>query len=204
MDIRDAIRRRRSIRRFTDRPIPDHIIAELIESARLAPSGGNGQGWLFGAVTDRSLISRLSEAAGGQDWITTAPLVIALCAELSGDLATLPEDDFRLAVDRARFTPDFISYLRNYADQRAVSLLFSNSAPLIPGEHIFLTSVSHGLGACWVGFLDVDEASAILELPDNYACLFLMPIGYPAEEPKPQQRKPVTEITFRDNYKPYE
>ena len=95
---------------------------------------------------------------------------------------------------------DWLGYLQDYPDQRPVSLLFNNSVPMIPGEHIFLTAVSYGLSACWVGFLDIKKASNILNLPDNNTCLFLMPIGYKAEEPLPVKRKTISDITFRNTY----
>ncbi len=200
MEYFEVIKKRRSVRRFKDTPVPNKIINALIESAQLAPSGGNGQGWLFGVATDSKIIRQLSQAAGRQEWIATAPLVIALCAELDEELRGLTEDDFSLAVNKERFTPEFIKYLQDYPDQRAVSLLFNNSVPMIPGEHIFLTAVNYGLSACWVGFLDVKKASYILNLPNNYACLFLMPIGYRDEEPGPIERKKIPDIAFINSY----
>jgi len=200
MDFFEVIKKRRSVRKFKNTPVSKEIIDDLIESARLAPSGGNGQGWLFGVVTDPAIIKKLARAAGNQEWIASAPLVIALCAELSEELRSLPEDDFGLVVNKERFTPEFIKYLQDYPDQKAVSLLFNNSVPMIPGEHIFLTAVNHGLSACWVGFLDTKKASNILNLPDNYVCLFLMPTGYQAEEPGPIERKKISDIAFVNSY----
>lgn len=200
MDLLEVIRKRRSVRRFNETPVPENIVDVLLESAQLAPSGGNGQGWLFGVVTDRKIIRQLAKAAGNQEWIATAPLVIALCAELDKGLRGLPEDDFGLIVNKERFTPELIKYLQSYPDQRAVSLLFNNSVPMIPGEHIFLTAVSHGLSACWVGFLNINEASRILNLPEKYVCLFLMPIGYKAEEAGPIERKRIRDIAFMNSF----
>lgn len=42
-----------------------------------------------------------------------------------------------------------------------------------------------GLGSCWIGYLNVREASAILGLPPGYACLFLIPVGYADAKPRP-------------------
>lgn len=200
MDYYDVIKQRRSVRKYKDTPIPGTVIDAIIESARLAPSGGNGQGWLFGVVTEPSLIKELAQTAGNQEWIATAPLVVALCGDVSESLRALPEDDFTLVVNRKRFTPEFIGYLREYADQRAVSLLFNNSAPMIPGEHIFLSAVNYALSACWVGFLDINKASQLLNLPEGYACLFLMPVGYKDEEPGFIERKRVEDIAFLDRF----
>jgi nitroreductase len=200
LDVFEVIKKRRSIRKFKGTPIPAEIVDALIESARLAPSGGNGQGWLFGVITDPVIIKKLAQAAGNQMWIATAPLVIALCAEVTENLASLPEDDFGLVVNKERFTPEFIEYLRKYPDQRAVALLFNNPAPMIPGEHIFLKAVNYGLSACWIGFLNTKKASEILNLPEAYSCFFLMPIGYQDEEPGPIERKKVPDIAFINSF----
>ncbi len=200
MEYLEVIKKRRSIRKYKSTPVSQEIIDAIIESARLAPSGGNGQGWLFGVITDKKVITQLSQAAGNQTWIATAPLVIALCARLDEELRSLPEDDFSLIVNKERFTPELIEYLRKYPDQRSVTLIFANGDTLIPGEHIALTAVNFGLSACWVGNLDTKKASRILNLPDKYACFFLMPIGYQDEEPRAIPRKPVEDIAFKNSF----
>ena len=147
MELMDAIKKRVSSRSFTDKPVPDEIIAEMLESARLVPSGGNGQNHIFGVVKDKELITELARAAGGQMWIATAPVVFALCADISWDIAAQPEDDFGLAVNNLRFGEAFIRYMNRYPDRKAVMKLFDNGVPCLGAEHIFLTAVSHGLSA---------------------------------------------------------
>ena len=55
MELMEAIRKRVSVRNFSDIPIPDEVITEMLEAARLSPSGGNRQGWIFGVVKDAGL-----------------------------------------------------------------------------------------------------------------------------------------------------
>ncbi|TFG83084.1 MAG: hypothetical protein E4G74_01760, partial [Erysipelotrichales bacterium] len=139
--------------------------------------------------------------AGGQLWIATAPLVFACCARLDWDIARQPEDDFGLIVNRLRFDHAFLDYLCQYPDGKARMTLFENATPLIPAEHIFLTAVSHGLSACFIGCLDIPKADKILNLPANITCLYLLPVGYPDETPKTKQRKDLSEIIFFDQWK---
>ncbi len=200
MDYMEVIRKRRSIRKFKDTPVPQNVIDDILESARLAPSGGNSQNWMFGVVTDKEVIRQLSDIAGKQEWITTAPLVIAVCADLSWEIAGYYDSDFGVAINRKRFTPQFVSYLQEYPGQKAVSLLLENGTVMVPGEHICLTAASHGLGSCWVGDLEVKKASEILNLPENYACAFLIPVGYPDMESIDIKRKDIAEITFHNKY----
>lgn len=200
MNVLDAVQNRRSARTFIQTPIEDGIIEEMLQAARLAPSAGNGQSHMFGIVDDPETKMVLAKAAGAQLWIAEAPVVIACCARLEADLRSLPEEDFGLIVNRTRFGKPFLDYLGAYEDRKSVGILFANAAPLIPAEHMFLTAVSHGLAACFVGYLDIAEASRILRLPDDIVCLFLLPVGYPAEEPKDKTRRSVQDISFRNAY----
>jgi|SRR6056297_184673 len=200
MDFKEVICKRRSSRNFSSKPISEEVIRELIEAARLAPSGGNAQNWFFGIIKNNLTKERLAKAAGNQEWIASAPVVIACCAKLGEDLRDVPSDDFGLLVNQTRFGEDFINYLNNYPDRKTVNTFWNNAAPLIPGEHIFLAAVNRGLSACWVGYLDIKKAGEILSLPEDVVCLFLMPIGYPNESPKDIVRKSKNEILFYEKW----
>lgn len=198
MEVMEAIKARRSSRSFLEKEIPEEIIDEMLEAARLSPSGGNGQDYRFGVIKDASLKEELAHAAGEQMWIAEAPVVIACCADISWDLLNLPEDDFGLIVNKLRFSEEFIEYLNKYPNRKNVKTLFANPTPLIPAEHMYLVAVSHGLSACFIGFLDVEKANRILRLPENMVCLFLLPVGYPKENTAPKEKKSVKEISFYD------
>ena len=72
MDVVDAIRGRRSIRKWQDRPVAKDVLAELLDAARLAPSGNNGQQWEIVAVTDRATLKELGRACAGQEQVAQA------------------------------------------------------------------------------------------------------------------------------------
>jgi nitroreductase len=198
MELFEAINKRRSVRKFLDKEIPENIIQAMLNAARLSPSGGNGQNWIFGVISDKRQKEKLAEAAGNQTWIKDAPIIIAGCSDIGWDIAEQPEDDFGKIVNYLRFSKEFIGYLCKYPDRKACMTLFSNPTPLIPMEHMFLTAVSHGLSACFIGFLDVEKANKILNLPENITCLFLLPVGYPDETPKEKETKSIEEISFRN------
>ncbi|MHB9856773.1 nitroreductase family protein [Streptomyces sp. YIM S03343] len=200
MELMDAVRARRSVRRFEAREIPDEILADILDAGRQAPSSGGIECCVFGVIKDGPTKAALAKAAGGQEWVAGAPVVIAHCAWLGADLATAGEDDFRVAVNKDRFGTDLVSYLNAYHDRDAMRVLLENSSPLIPGEHVVLAAASHGLGSCWVGHLDTRAASRILGLPDGLVCLFLTPIGYPAEEPGPKSVRPAEDCVFYDHW----
>jgi len=201
MELMDAIKKRVSSRNFLDTPIPDELINEILEAARLAPSGGNNQSWFFGIIKETELKIKLAQAAGNQMWIASAPVIFALCADISWDIKNQPENDFGVIVNYLRFSKEFIKYMNDYPQRKSVNKLFANATPLISGEHIFLTAVSHGLSACFIGCLDTDKADEVLQLPENISCLFLLPVGYPAEQSDYPVKKRVDEISFTNTWK---
>lgn len=200
MNVLDVIKARRSVRKFKDTAISDTILNEMLEAARLAPSPGNSQSYMFGVVKDQEIKERLARAAGGQMWIASAPVVFACCADLSWDIAEQPEDDFGVIVNKLRFNNDFLRYLCEYPDRKARVTLFENGACIIPAEHIFLISASYGMSACFVGYLDIEEANKILQLPQHISCLYLLPVGHPDELPCEKYLKSLDKLVFYDQW----
>ncbi len=80
MDLFEAIRTRRSIRRYTGDPIPREDLEAIVDAGRLAPSGHNEQPWDFIVVTDRAMISQLKVAA---PWMDKAGAIIAVVLDPS-------------------------------------------------------------------------------------------------------------------------
>jgi len=69
MRVGEAIRKRRSIRKWQDRPVPRRTLERLLDAARLAPSGKNGQQWEIVCVTERARLRELVPACGGQEHV---------------------------------------------------------------------------------------------------------------------------------------
>jgi nitroreductase len=79
MDLMQAIRARRSIRAFLDRPVEEEKLLAVLEAGRLAPSARNMQDWKFIVVKDAATRQRLAVAARDQQFVGQAPVVIAAC-----------------------------------------------------------------------------------------------------------------------------
>ncbi len=73
----DVIRKRRSIRKYKDRPVEDEVLKEVLDAGRWAPSGANRQPWHFIVVSERDK----KEAMGIPEWAVQAPLVLAVCGD---------------------------------------------------------------------------------------------------------------------------
>ena len=103
MEITEAIRLRRSIRNYQDRPIEQEKLIRILEAGRLAPSARNLQDWKFIVVRDKEKRQKLSEAAMGQPHVARAPVVIAACATQTENVMTCGQYcypiDLAIAVD---------------------------------------------------------------------------------------------------------
>jgi nitroreductase len=76
MEVLDAIKTRRSIRKYKSEPIPDEELTSILETARLAPSAGNRQPWRFVVVQNKDRKKALAEAANNQTFLYDASAII--------------------------------------------------------------------------------------------------------------------------------
>ena len=81
MNVKEAIRTRKSVRKYTDKPVEDEILNQIFESARLAPSANNMQEWRFVVVREAATRQKLAEIANNQVFIAEAGAVIVACAD---------------------------------------------------------------------------------------------------------------------------
>ncbi|MFH0748650.1 MAG: nitroreductase family protein [Candidatus Bathyarchaeota archaeon] len=77
MSFRKVLEERRSIRKYKPDPIPDELITEILESARIAPSSSNRQPWHFIVVKD----ANKKKAFGLREWAVEAPAIIVGCVD---------------------------------------------------------------------------------------------------------------------------
>ncbi len=84
MSVIDVIRKRKSVRAYSDKPLEEDKLTAVLEAARLAPSAGNRQEWRFVIVRDAEKRKKLVDAANKQMFIGEAPAVIVACAETDG------------------------------------------------------------------------------------------------------------------------
>lgn len=67
-------------------------------------------------------------------------------------------------------------------------------------DHLILAAADLGLGTCWIGAFDPDAAREVLGLPDTVEPIAFTPLGYPADEPKPKKRKPLSDLVRYESW----
>lgn len=166
-DVLDVIRERRSIRRFQALPVPDGIVEQLIEAAIMAPNAGNLQPWRFFVVKDEKVRQALARAAGGQNFVAAAPVAIVVCADPKHSAS-------------------------RYGKRGAELYYLQDTAAAV--QSILLAAAAFGLGSCWVGAFDEELVAEALALEERFRPVAILPISYPAENPRPRPRHPFKEV----------
>jgi len=195
---KEAIGLRRSIRKYKKEDISDEIIYELIDSARLAPSGCNSQPWRFKIVRDSELKEQLAVAAHNQKFVGEAPVVLVCCLDvkgyLDGTVSGLQDLEANEVIDARIYN----ILMKNADDSRKLrieEIVSKTSFNVgIAIEHIVLRALDFGLGTCWVRLVDGQKVKNIFNWDENLSVVALLPIGYPAESPNPRKRLPIKDI----------
>jgi len=156
----DAIRTRRSIRKFKETPLEKEKIDEILSLAQMAPSAGNLQSRDFIVVRDRTLKHKLATAALDQTFIEQAPVVIVAVANIE------------------RSSRRYSSRGELYGIQDATASVMT----------ILIAAQSMGIGSCWVGAFDDIAVSELLALPYGTRPVAIVPLGIADEAPSPPER----------------
>ncbi|MEK7308189.1 MAG: nitroreductase family protein [Nitrospirota bacterium] len=160
MTILDAVKNRRSIRKFLQKEIPNTILEDLKEALIWAPSAGNLQARKFYFVFEKKTKEKLAIAALNQNFILKAPLTIVACTD---------------------------SHIGLHYRERGVNLFaIQDAAASIMG--MMLVAYELGLGSVWIGAFDETEVSKILNLPDNLRPVAIVPVGFPSSIPSAPPR----------------
>lgn len=187
------LQRRRTIRQFSDRPVPDTIIRECIRAAGTAPSGANLQPWHFVAVADPELKRRIRDEAEKEEarFYRDGP------AEWLAALAPLGTDEHKPYLETAPWL--IVVFARRYGStpdgSRVAHYYVNESVGIAAGmflaavHHAGLVTVTHTPSP--MGFL-----GEILGRPRNERAFLLLPIGYPAPGAKVPDlaRKPLEQV----------
>ena len=198
MDVLEAIRGRRSLRRFTGQSVPRALIGDLLGAAVWAPSAHNRQPWRFAVSDDAAAIERLARAMGER---------------LRHDLAAdgVPEAAIEADAGRsfARITGAAVvvipclsmADMDVYPDARRTELerLMAAQSVAMAGQNLLLAAHAAGLGACWMcgPLFCPDVVSAALDLPDDWEPQGLITLGWPAEA-RTKDRAPLeTRVLWR-------
>lgn len=193
----DLIKNRRSIRRYSQAPVPREIIWQLLEAAAWAPSAHNRQPWRFAVLmkpADKERLAtamgarlRADRAADGDDPDDIGRDVSRSYARLTGApaliVACLSMEDMDSYPDPGRARNEWVMAAQSVA---------------MAAQNLLLLAHAQGLGACWLcaPLFTPELVRDTLELPGDWEPQGLITLGYPAES-KNKPRAPLeTKVKF--------
>lgn len=183
MDLMEAIKARRSVRKMKTSPLPDGALEKVLEAGRLAPSWANTQCWQLVVIEDPQTRAKLAEELASvpnraTEAVRHAPVTIAVCAETG----------------RAGF------YRGTAATDKGEYWYMFDTALMV--ENMCLAATALGLGSVIIGLYDHKKIAGLLGLPPGVVSVCLLPVGFPddGEAPPRTPRKPPAEFVFRDRY----
>lgn len=181
MEILSLIQSRRSIRKYKAKPVEDEKIKIMLESARLAPSGGNTQPWNFIIVRSDKKKEQLVKASHNQKWMLQAPVFIVCVADARMRLKNQNEIVFD------EDSPE--SELKKIIRDTTISV-----------EHLVLQAVSIGFSTCWVAYFKQKDIRPLLNIPSDKYVISIVVVGYGDENPPPRPRKPLKEMVHFETW----
>ena len=193
MDIFEAIKTRRSIRRYKADPIDDKKIEAILEAGRWAPSWANTQCWRFIVVRDAKVRAKLADILMKTKLpdkelpnpatiaMNTVPVIIAVCAEMGK------------AGAKHGSSGSNVEYVTDKDDW----FMFDTALAV---QNMVLAAHAQGLGTVIIGLFDAVRAEKVLDIPKGYRLVTLFPLGVPDQEGKVPPRKELSEIAFKDKF----
>jgi nitroreductase len=179
-EFRETMRRRRSVREFSDRPVPLEIIEDCVLAAASAPSGANRQPWHFAIVSDLSVKRRIREAAEREEQEFYARRAPQEWLEALAPLGTGADKPF-LETAPHLIVVFLERYGRGHGARRLKHYYTPESVGIATG--ILIAALQHAGLACLthtpspMGFL-----REILGRPDNERAFMILVVGYPAPD----------------------
>ncbi|MCK4273775.1 MAG: nitroreductase family protein [Dehalococcoidales bacterium] len=193
MELFEAIKSRRSIRRYTSDPVDDKKVEAILEAGRWAPSWANTQCWRFMVVRDPEIKARVAETLSkiklpdkvvdnpGANAIKTVPVLIVVCAEMG----------------KSGGKPGSGGGGSEYITDKGDWFMFDTALAV---QNMVLAAHALGLGTVIIGAFDAVQAEKVLGVPEGYRVVTLFPVGVPDQEGKAPPRKELSEITVRDRW----
>lgn len=213
--ILDAIKERFSVRNFENKEIPDTLIKEVLEAARLAPSWMNIQSWHFIVVKNQETKQMLADLSQGQKHVANAPVVIVCCGAESNwynenfskmirSWENVPKERTDLILSSSAFNPSLKGL-----DAITLRTIEQETYAL---AYMTIQAEASGLGACVIGAMGNELTGASTELykkvreklniPEGMIVTSLLTLGYvDKDKPKPvKKRKSFDEIVSYEKF----
>ena len=183
-----TMKERRSIRKYSDRPVSEELMNELLSVAMRASNTGNMQLYSVVVTRDEENKKKLSPAHFNQPMITEAPVVLTFCADANRFVKWAEQRKAHAGFDNLQ------TFMTSSIDAMLFAEAFAEAAE------------EKGLGICYLGTTtyNADKIIDILNLPELVVPITTITVGYPKEPlPAVSERLPLEAVMHKEQYSDY-
>ncbi len=170
MDFKTLAGSRYSVRAYQPDPVEAEKLQQILEVVQSAPTAANRQPIRLVVIHTEGREDELRQIYH-RSWFTEAPLIICVCA--------VHKEGWVRSSDGKNYTLVDVA---------------------IAMDHLTLAAADLGLGTCWVANFNPQSARQILCLPEGVEPVIFTPLGYPADQPEPKERKPLEELVHYERW----
>lgn len=188
MELFEAIKTRRTVRKYKAKPVPHDVLTKILDAGRWAPSAHNMQPWKFVVVSEKDKIGKLADILAAK----TDELAVGFNIVMKDTAKNLRDSPLLLAVYSDKSITKKFGRLGSPYDE--IGNMYEIQSVATATENILLAAHNQGLGAAWYGMVVFCEKEINLLLKQQGRLLTCISIGYPGEAPKETKRKEISEI----------
>ena len=181
MEFQELIKKRQSVRKYTNRPVEREKIEELISAVHVSPSACNSQPWRLIIVDEPELKNEVAKATFSKTiafnkFAVEAPVIVVL------------------VIEKAKLIAQIGGSIKD--------MEYPKIDIGIAAAHFCLQAAELGLGTCMIGWFDEKRIKQLLKIPEKRKIGLVITLGYAPEDYKLRQkiRKPVSEICGFNSY----
>jgi nitroreductase len=163
----DVVERRCSIRLYGPQPLESDQLQHVLAATNRAPSAGNLQAFEIYLIRDAKCRAAVSLAAGDQEFLAQAPILLVFCAHAARSAA---------------------KYGKRGAD------LYAIQDATIACTYAMLAATAMGLSTVWVGAFDEDKVRRAIGAPSGHRPVAMLPVGVAAEHPTRSPRRELKDL----------
>lgn len=183
--------RRYAVKKFDGKKVDESTIAKLLELIQFSASSFNLQPWKIKVIIDQKIKDEICKVSWNQPQVNTCSHLIVLCADSNvSNLIDKLESQMLSNGAKPETLKDYVGMMRGFAsamteDQRKT---WAQKQCYIALGNALNGATSLGLDSCPMEGFDPAAVNNILHLPSNLHSTLLIPIGYPADLPRPKMR----------------
>lgn len=183
----DVLMQHRTIRKYSDKPVDDNLLNQILEAGTRASTTGNMQVYSIVVTRDEARKKALAPFHFNQPMITNAPVTLTVCADFNR---------FNKWCQQRNAEPGYDNFL---------SFMTAAIDALLVAQNICVAAESKGLGICYLGTTTymADKIIDLLELPKGVVPVTTITLGFPDESPAQVERLPLEAVVHHETYSDY-